>query len=489
MSAFGKLLCVLVCVAVAGCAPDVEQESPSDRPNIVLIIADDISQDFGAYGVDISTPHFDQLARDGVLFDNAYVAASSCSPSRNSLITGRYPHNHGAPELHMPLPEGQFAFPQALKEAGYYTLAAGKWHMGPAPKSAFDKVNDILYTDDYTGADTWISELQQRPGDKPFFFWLASFDAHRPWEADSTVTPHDPSSVTLPAGVPDTPASREDYASYLDEVRRYDRLVGEVVAELKAQDVFDNTLVIVTSDNGRPFPRSKTTLYDAGMRTPLVAHWPDGGLQGGQVSDALVSLIDIAPTFLEVAGLPVPETVQGVSMLPVLKDPEAETRQVVFGERNWHVQRGVGRMVRKGDFVYIRDFTPGEYSFQMVDHDTGTYAELLRLRESGELTTVELEAFSTNRPEELLFDVSTDPQQTNNLVSSPEHGEILQDLRQLLNEWRDRTGDTIPPVEQQTVNRHDPDTFEQLYPGGRPPNGTIPGEQAGATRINDPGPR
>lgn len=489
MSAFGKFICVLICVTVASCAPDAEQKASTDRPNIVLIIADDISQDFGAYGAAISTPHFDQLARDGVLFDNAYVAASSCSPSRNSLITGRYPHNHGAPELHMPLPEDQFAFPGALKDAGYYTLAAGKWHMGPAPKAAFDKVNDILYPDDYTGAQTWIAELQQRPRDKPFFFWLAGFDAHRPWEPDSEAVPHDPSSVELPVGIPDTPASRQDYASYLDEVRRYDRLVGGVVAELKAQNVFDNTLVIVTSDNGRPFARSKTTLYDGGMLTPLVVHWPDGGMADGSVSDSLVSLIDIAPTVLEAAGLPVPETIQGVSMLPVLKDPRAETRQVVFGERNWHTQRAVGRMVRKGNYVYIRDFTPNDYSFQMVDHDTGSYAELLRLRDSGALSEAELETFSTQRPDEQLFDVSADPDQTNNLVMSPDHADILQELRQLLDEWRERTGDTIAPIDQLTVDRHDRETFERLYPGSRPPDGVIPGQEAMATRINDPGPR
>jgi len=118
--------------------------------------------------------------------------------------------------------------------------------------------------------------------------------AHRPWELDGDVTPHDSATVELPAGIPDTPIARADFASYCDEVRRFDRYVGAVVSELKAQAVFENTLILVLADNGRPFPRSKTTLYDNGMKTPLVAHWPEGEFKAGSVSDSLVSSIDLA---------------------------------------------------------------------------------------------------------------------------------------------------------------------------------------------------
>lgn len=477
---------------LAACSPTAEPAAEpagaEQPPNIILIIADDISQDFGAYGGAVETPHFDALAQSGVLFTNAYVAASSCSPSRNSLITGRYPHNHGAPELHMPLPAGQFAFPAALRDAGYHTVAAGKWHMGPEPVAAFDRVNDIAYPDDFTGAQTWIPELRARPMDRPFFFWFAAFDAHRPWEPDPELTPTDPSTVDLPAGLPDTPATRDDFASYLDEVRRFDSIIGDVVAELEVQGVLNDTLLLVTSDNGRPFPRAKTTLFEAGMRTPLVAHWPNGGLPAGSVSESLISLIDVAPTLLELAGVEVPPSVQGVSFASVLQDPAATPRQIVFGERNWHTQRNVGRMVRQGDYVYMRDFTPGDYSFLMVNHNVGVYAELLRLREAGALSDAQAETFSTDRPVERLFDLSIDPDQLRNLVGSPEHAVVLNELRTLMEMWREDTGDTIGPIETLTVDRHDRTTYERLFPGPRPPNGNIPGRDADATRINARGP-
>jgi len=453
------------------------------RPNVVLIIADDISPDFSCFGGQVQTPNVDALAAQGVRFDNAYVTASSCSPSRNSIITGRYPHNTGAPELHMDLPEGQFMFPQALKEAGYYSVLSGKWHMGEATRPAFDVVDAVHYPNDPTGAENWIKLLRERPKDQPFFMWFAAFDAHRPWEADEKETPHNPAKLVLPAGIPDTPMARQDFAAYCDEVRRFDRYVGGVVAELKTQGVYENTLIILLGDNGRPFPRSKTSLYDAGMKTPLVVHWPEGKLKTGGVSKSLVSSIDIAPAILEAAGLSAPPQVQGISLLPICRKPELKTREVLYGERNWHVQRACGRMVRKGDWVYMRDFTPGCYSFQMVNHKDGSYAELLRLQADGKLTPEQAEVFSIERPEEQLFNITSDPQQLKNLAGNPEHKQKLGFFRTALAEWQETTGDSIPAVEEMTPDRHDRETYERLFQGGRPPTGIIAGEQAGAETL------
>jgi N-sulfoglucosamine sulfohydrolase len=466
----------LICIGASA-------DSLSERPNVVLIIADDVSPDFSCFGGQVATPHIDGLAAGGVRFDNAYVTASSCSPSRNSMITGRYPHNTGAPELHMNLPEGQFMFPQALKEAGYYTVLSGKWHMGEATRPAFDLLDAAHYPDDPTGAVNWIQILQERPKDQPFFLWYSAFDAHRPWEADAETTPHDPATLNLPVGIPDTPISRADFASYCDEVRRFDRYVGAVVAELKAQGVFENTLILLLADNGRPFPRSKTTLYDNGMKTPLVVHWPEGKFQSGTVSDSLVSSIDIAPAILEAAGLPLAPQLQGHSLLPICREPELETREFVFGERNWHVQRGCGRLVRQGDWIYMRDYTPGSYSFQMVNHKDGAYAELLRLQAEGKLSAVQAEVFSTDRPEELLFNVAEDPDQLNNLAANPEHKQTLQALRRALENWQARTGDSIPELEQMTPDRHDRVSYERLFPDGRPSGGIVAGQQAGAESL------
>jgi N-sulfoglucosamine sulfohydrolase len=460
----------------------------ADRPNVVLIIADDISPDFSCFDGPVKTPAIDGLAAGGVLFENAYVTASSCSPSRCSIITGRYPHNTGAPELHMVLPEGQFMFPKALKDAGYYSVMSGKWHMGEATRPAFDVVDDAHYPEEPTGAANWVQHLQERPMNKPFFMWFAAFDAHRPWEADTEETPHDASKIVVPAGVPDTPIARADMASYYDEVRRFDRYVGGVVEELKTQGVYENTAIILLGDNGRPFPRSKTSLYDDGMKTPLIVHWPEGKFKVGSRIQSLVSAIDIAPAILEVAGLSVAPQVQGISFLPICREPEVQTREILFGERNWHTQRSCGRMVRCGDYVYMRDFVPGSYSFQMVDSETASYVELLRLKEEGKLRPEEAEAFSTKRARERLFDVSKDPKQLNNLAGNPEMNGTMERMRAMLDTWQERTGDSIPAIEDMTPDRHDRETYERLFPGMRPPEGVVAGQEAGATEINDAGP-
>jgi hypothetical protein len=210
------------------------------RPNFVLIIGDDISvDDFGCYGHPTArTPNVDRLVAGGLRFTNAYLTTSQCSPTRCSVITGRYPHNTGAPELHMPLPEGQVMFPAILREAGYHTAAAGKWHMGDHAKSAFDKVVDSHPG----GEERWIECLEKRPKDRPFLMWFAAHDAHRSWQADKDAPPHKPENVVFPPYLIDTPTARIDMAKYHDEVQRLDRYAGLVVAELEAQGVLDNTM-------------------------------------------------------------------------------------------------------------------------------------------------------------------------------------------------------------------------------------------------------
>lgn len=454
----------------------------SERPNVVLIIGDDISPDFSCFGGPVNTPHIDALAEGGVRFENAYVTASSCSPSRCSMITGRYPHNTGAPELHMDLPNGQFLFPKALKDAGYFTAQYGKLHMGEYAKEAFDVVQGVSYAEDYTGAEGWVQLLRDRPADQPFMMWFAAYDAHRPWEPDPGETPHQLARIVLPAGVPDTPVARQDVASYYDEVRRFDRYVGGVVTELKRQDVFDETVIILLGDNGRPFPRNKTTLYEGGMRTPLIVHWPKGRLASGATSDSLISTIDLAPTILEIASLPIPGSIQGINMLPVCRQPGLEIREVLFGEQNWHVQRYCARMVRKGDFVYFRDFAP-HLPHLYPGGKEGAVGELTRLYRLGELTKEQALIFSDDRPEESLFNLKEDPNQLHNLAEWPEHENVLLEMRELLATWQDETGDSIPSVDEMTPDRNDPVTGKRLYPGWRPPTGEVPGAKADATSI------
>ena len=254
--------------------PLFADNAKSSRPNFILIIGDDISvDDFGCYGhPNIRTPNIDLLAESGMRFTNAYLTTSQCSPTRCSVITGRYPHNTGAPELHTALPEGQVTFPQALNDAGYFVAAAGKWHMGDHARQAFD----VIVDGKPGGEERWVEVLRERPKEQPFFMWFASHDAHRSWAPDPESPPHKPEEAVIAPYMIDTPSVREDMAGYYDEIQRLDRYVGLVVQELESQGVLEDTFILFMADNGRPFARCKTRLYDSGVKTPFIiplARW------------------------------------------------------------------------------------------------------------------------------------------------------------------------------------------------------------------------
>ncbi|MFM7844014.1 MAG: sulfatase-like hydrolase/transferase, partial [Planctomycetota bacterium] len=283
--------------------------SSTKRPNIILMIADDLGcTDAAPYEPQAArTPQLARLAREGLRFERAYLTCSSCSPSRSSLITSRYPHNTGASELHQPLPADQVTFVERLRESGYWTAAAGKWHLGPHAKKRFDLVVEAGQAlpagikRDGSGCEQWLPTLAKRPADKPFFLWLAAFDPHRDYAADTLTEPHRPEQVQVPPYYPDTPAVRRDLAQYYDEVTRLDSYVGQLLDALDEQQLADNTIVLFMTDNGRPFPRSKTTLYDSGIQTPLLIRWP-GKVPANRSTASLISSIDIGPTLVEIAG-------------------------------------------------------------------------------------------------------------------------------------------------------------------------------------------
>ncbi|MBK1792445.1 sulfatase family protein [Persicirhabdus sediminis] len=459
-----------------------------ERPNIVFIIADDISQeDLGCYGhPTIQSPHIDALAAAGMRFDNAYVTASSCSPSRCSIITGRYPHNTGAPELHQLLPDDQVTFTKLLRDAGYYTILSGKNHMIGRNSQAFEKRSNGRGPG---RQEDWVELLQNRPKDKPFFAWFASVDAHRPWNFDDNAPTYEHDQVVVPPYIIDNEVTRTDFTGYYHEVSRYDYYIGEVVAELKSQGVLDNTLILVTADNGRPFPRCKTRLYDSGLKTPWIVHFPKLISQPA-TSDSLISSIDFSATCLELAGVEIPPSVQGVSFLPVLKDPKAKSRELIFGERNWHMYRGHERMVRFGDLVYIKNNTPNDSNLSYesgTNYPSGT--EMWKAQAAGQLSAMQEQMFETQVEE--LFDLTKDPMQTNNLANNPEYAKALEQGRKLLGQWTKQTGDSVP--DQLTPDKHAPPKIvdgEVIYPvrKGKILRGTLPGSENKATKINHPGP-
>lgn len=449
------------------------------KPNFILFIADDIGwNDLGCYGNSfVKTPHIDQLANNGLLFQNAYLTTSSCSPSRCSIITGRYPHNTGAPELHDPLPAGQVMFPQLLKKAGYYTVLSGKNHMGSQTKIAFDTISKGKGPG---GEEDWASFIKDRPKDRPFFFWFGSRDAHRDWQFDEKGAMYHPDSIKVPPMLYDGPLTRKDLSGYYHEVSRCDYYMGQLVKALKEEEILDNTYIIFMSDNGRPFPRCKTRLYDSGVKTPFIVYGPD--VQVG-TTEALISSIDIAPTILELANVKKSPAIQGVSFLPLLNESHKSVRDFAFAEHNWHVFRSHERMVRFGDWLYIRNAYPNKRN--LCGESTKMFPagqELWEAYDKGLTVPEQEDVFLVPRPEEELYNVKSDPYQFKNLAKRKAAQEMLLYLRSVLDIWIYETGDSVPlnpTPDRDDVNGNSFAHWEK---------GEKPGESRNAVNVNRPGP-
>jgi arylsulfatase A-like enzyme len=417
------------------------------RPNIIMIIADDIGyEDLGSYGNSIaSTPVTDLIASEGIRFTNFYLTTSSCSPSRSSIISGRYPHNTGAAELHTAMPDQILTFPELLKGAGYFTGQSGKWHMGPTPRKGFDLIYDKGPQIGLGGEDYWVPLLKERPREKPFFLWLAAIDAHRPWAENDFSGAHDPDKVEVPPYLADMAGTRKDLANYYDEISRFDYFIGKVEEELQNQGQLENTVIFILSDNGRPFPRSKTRLIDSGIKSPLLVKWPEGLNKTGVVSNSMVSSIDLAPTFLHLAGIKIPDNFQGKSFLSVLRQPELPFRKYVFAEHNWHDHEAHERMVRTEDYLYIKNNRSQYANPGPADSNSGdSYADLKSIRDQGKLNPAQADVFVSPRPFEEFYLVSEDEYQLLNRSSPGGENGGLNHLRSILERWSTETDDSVP---------------------------------------------
>ncbi len=484
-----KHLSLLFAIALVSVFTGTTQAA-AKRPNAILFIADDISdEDIGCYGhPTIKTPNIDALAAKGLRFTNAYLTISSCSPSRCSIITGRYPHNTGAPELHTRLPGGQIRFPELLRQTGYYTALSGKNHMFGNKDRAFD----LISGGKGPGKEQdWVDIARKRPKDKPFFFWFASTDAHRDWQQDDSAPTYSADDAVVPPYLIDGVATRNDLAQYYHEVSRFDRYIGDVVKELKAQGELDNTLIIVMADNGRPFPRSKTRLYNDGIRTPFIMHYPLR-IKSAGLSPSLISSIDVSATILDVTGTPKHERIQGVSLAPFFTNPLATVRDMVFAEHNWHVHKNHERMVRMGDLLYIKNNFPNQQVLCSEAYKFDAGEELWTAHAEGRTTAAQKLFFANPAPAEELYLVSKDPDQLNNIVGHREHETVLRQMRQLLADWTKQTGDTIPenPSEDRDIAPR-VENGKFIPPGGKKKgwkHGEMPGASTGAETINHPGP-
>ncbi|AUP77489.1 sulfatase-like hydrolase/transferase [Flavivirga eckloniae] len=438
---------------------DKKEKPETLQPNIVLIIADDVSwNDIGPYGhKTIKTPNLDALANDGMLFNQAFLTASSCSPSRTSIISGLYPHNTDAEQLSWPLPDYIKTFVQELKNSGYWTGLAGKHNMGDHVKDDFDVFLEMQWKDapigidrrlvgDGSGCDEWVKLLKQRPKDKPFFTWLAAADAHRPYYENTIENQHTFEDVEIPPYMPNTEATKKDFALYYDEVSRMDNYIGQVIKELETQGVSENTMVLFISDNGRAFPRDKITLYDGGIKTPWIAKWP-GKIKAGSVNNNLVSSVDIAPTFMSIAGLKPLDGFEGYNFLPMLKDTSVEIRNDIYAEDHFHDFEDYTRAVRTKQYKYIKNYYPELPNTPSADiiRDL-TWKSMVEEKNKGTLNEAQMRCFEIPRPEEELYDVIKDPYELNNLAGIDQYKDVLLNMRSRLEEIRNVTKDHLPAV-------------------------------------------
>ncbi|MYC64981.1 MAG: sulfatase [Acidobacteriia bacterium] len=429
---FGLLVLVLL----------IAHDALAQPTNFLIFIADDQGEgDLSIYGhPTLRTPNIDRLAREGMRFDNAFLTISSCSPSRSSILTGRYPHSTGAEDLHMPLPADQTTMARRLRRENYYNVSVGKWHLGDAEQNHWDVVVDCAGKE--TAAEA-IKALSERPMDRPFFFWVASKDPHRPFDENAIPNPHRPADVVVPPYLPDHPLIRQDLALYYDEVTRFDTHVGEILAELGRQGVLDSTLIAYVSDNGMPFPRAKTTLYDSGIRTPMIVRLP-GTVPAGSVQKGLFSVVDLAPTLLDVAGYGL-DSAQGASAAAMLRNPEASGREAIYAEANWHDFEQFTRAVRTERFLLVRNYYWEKPLWNSVDSiNSITWSGYLQAQRAGRLTEAQEFLFREPRPYEELYDLQVDPMSLRNLSDDPAYAAELNQLRTLMDNWRVDTKDTMP---------------------------------------------
>lgn len=420
-------------------------------PNILLAVADDWGYPHaGAYGyLSVRTPAFDRVAAEGALFRRAFCAAPTCTASRGAILTGQAPHRLGeGANLQSFLPAALDVYPDLLEAAGYRVGKTRKgWGPGVLGERARNPAGpDFPSFDDFLGG--------QPPG-TPFCFWLGSADPHRPYSGGGASSGIDPQSVSVPPYLPDTPEVRADIVEYLAEVQRFDAGLAHALQLLDERGLAGNTLVVVTGDNGWPFPRAKANLYDSGSRVPLAIRWPSRVPQGRAVA-RLTSLTDLAPTFLTAAGLTVPSTMTGQSLLPTLSGT-ASDRPFVVIERERHAKARAGnlgypvRALRTRRWLYVRNFGPerwpagdpdysGSQGF-FSDIDAGpTKAQLLDNRDQAGFAGAFRRATGQRGAEEL-YDVLADPHCLRNLAAGRQHAQTRADLATRLQRWMRRTAD------------------------------------------------
>jgi arylsulfatase A-like enzyme len=436
------------------------------RPNILFAIADDWNSGHaGAYGCRwINTPAFDRIAASGALFANAFTSNPKCSPCRASILTGRNSWQCKEAVNHYSIfPHDLVVYPDVLAKAGYLTGCTGKgwgpgdykstgWPHNPAGK----EWNTIKCSVPASGissvdyAENFKAFFAAKPKDQPFCFWLGGHEPHRPYEPGSGVRAGKKlENVQIPPFLPDNQIVRSDLLDYALEVEWFDRHIGRVLDHLEKARELDNTLVVMTSDHGMPFPRVKGQIFEDGFHVPLAIAWGKRIAAGGSI-DAFVNVRDFAPTFLEAAGLSPTGTMTGSSLLTLLTSRErradSQREVMLIGKERHDIGRpnDAGypvRAIRTPEFLYVYNFAPDrwpagnpETGYTNVDDGPTKQFMLSRFDNLFELSF-------GKRPLEELYKIGSDPHNMNNLASQPQYAETKRKLRERMEELLKSEGD------------------------------------------------
>lgn len=454
--------------------------SSAEKPNILLVLSDDHSlPHLGAYGCPNSqkfalTPNLDHFAEEGMRFDRAYTASPQCAPSRTSIFAGRSPIGLQATRFAQPAPADTPFFTDILRESGYWVGLDGRHQHLDGKKRDADHISETLAQENMRGESfesrfdhfvqgikTKGSELEkvpeifsaildEIPEAQPFFLYFGFSQPHRKWGDDHDGI--DPAELQLPPDWPDLPEVRLDYARYLAEVRDLDTGFGYLMKILEERDLSKNTIVIFMGDNGEALLRGKGTLYQRGIKVPLLIRWPEK-IEAGLVSESLISGVDLAPTLLDVADLPPDPGMTGKSFKPLLIGLSMKERTEVFAERGWHwgpITRTDGfdlsRSITTENYHYIYNALP-DRSYTPVDMDSKNVAweAIKQAKADNSLKKLhQILYFRNPRPVFELYDLEKDPFQTNNLSGDSETESTETALRQKLDRWMIREGDYLP---------------------------------------------
>jgi N-sulfoglucosamine sulfohydrolase len=460
--------------AILFAATLVSSVEAAGPPNILFCISDDQSYAHTGANGDrvIKTPAFDRIAREGIRFTHAFCDAPTCGPSRSAILTGQHIWRlEQAGNIHSTLPAKFATYTEQLQKEGYFVGHTGKgWSPGrDAPGGRTENAAGPAYSRHQYGrgelkdvpqpagvsrtaySHNFGDFLSKRPAGKPFCFWLGSYEPHRGyarnlWKAKG----RDPAKVVVPPFFPDHPIVRTDILDYCHEIEHFDHHVAEAIALLEKTGELDNTIIVVTSDHGMPFPRAKASLYDAGTHVPLAIRWPAGIKSPGRVYEGLVNLSDVAPTFLQAAQLMPPTMMTAHSLIDIFESPKAETRLNAYTAMERHDgcrKGGKGypcRAIRTAEYLYIKNYEPGRWP--AGDPDRRVCARNIPFGEVDSSPTKQLLMDNADkagfkrfhdlafgkRPAEELYDLAKDPGQIVNVATDANYAATRKRLAEAL---------------------------------------------------------